>query len=48
MLIKAIRVNTMSKLTFADLKKFTSLIKDAFPGVETKDIVYEKLTNTIK
>jgi len=39
-LIKAIRVNTMSKLTFVDTKKFTGLLKDIFPGIKVEDIIY--------
>ena len=37
-LIKAVRVNTLSKLTFADTSKFLSLIGDVFPGVQSSDI----------
>lgn len=37
-LIKAVRVNTLSKLTFADTSKFLALIGDVFPGVESSDI----------
>lgn len=37
-LIKAVRVNTLSKLTFADTGKFLALIGDVFPGVESSDI----------
>jgi dynein heavy chain 2 len=40
LLIKAIRINTFSKLTFTDMRKFKSLLNDIFPGVESKDIVY--------
>lgn len=43
LLIKAIRINTMSKLTFADSKKFEGLLTDMFPGINVEDIVYEDL-----
>lgn len=38
----------MSKLTFADTKKFASLVNDVFPGTKSEDIVYEKLTEAVK
>ena len=31
LLIKAIRINTLPKLTYTDLTKFISLIEDVFP-----------------
>lgn len=37
-LIKAIRVNTLSKLTYSDTNKFLALIGDVFPGVNSSDI----------
>lgn len=37
-LIKAVRVNTLSKLTFGDTSKFLALIGDVFPGVHSSDI----------
>ena len=48
MLIKAIRINTMSKLTYADTNRFTSLLGDVFQGIASTDIVYAKLTKAIK
>ena len=47
LLIKAIRINTMSKLTYTDSRKFTGLCDDLFPGVEIEDIIYESLTKAI-
>jgi dynein heavy chain 2 len=41
LLIKALRINTLSKLTFVDMNKFVVLIKDVFPGISVKDIVYQ-------
>ena len=46
-LIKAIRINTMSKLTFGDSKKFEFLLNDMFPGIRVEDIVYEDLEKAI-
>jgi len=47
LLIKAIRVNTMSKLTFADTKKFEQLMANVFMGVSVEDVKYEDLTKSI-
>lgn len=38
LLIKAVRINTLSKLTFADATRFLALIGDVFPGVESADV----------
>lgn len=38
LLIKAVRVNTLSKLTFGDATRFLALIGDVFPGVESADV----------
>ena len=43
LLIKAVRMNTMSKLTFADARRFHNLCVDLFPGVTVKDIEYAEL-----
>ena len=37
LLIKAVRMNTMSKLTFADAQRFQNLCVDLFPGVTVKN-----------
>jgi dynein heavy chain 2 len=37
-LIKAVRVNTLSKLTFVDAQRFLALISDVFPGVTSEDM----------
>ena len=47
-MIKALRINTISKLTFTDMLKFNVLVKDVFPGTEIKDIIYEKISGAIK
>ncbi len=47
-LIKAVRVNTLSKLTYADTSKFLALIGDVFPGVKSADISGGELEEKIK
>ena len=48
LLIKAIRINTLSKLTFADSNKFLGLLGDMFPGIKSEDIIYEVVQEAIK
>ena len=43
LLIKAVKINTMSKLTFADAQRFQDLCVDLFPGVTVKDMEYAEL-----
>jgi dynein heavy chain 2, cytosolic len=47
LLIKSIRINTLSKLIYADSHKFLGLLEDMFPGIESEDILYEELTKAI-
>ena len=47
-LIKAIRINTLSKLTFADSNKFLGLMNDMFPDIVSEDIAYEEVANAIR
>jgi len=47
-LIKAIRINTMSKLTYSDVNKFEALLRDVFPGIECLDIQYPELAKAIE
>lgn len=39
LLIKAVRVNTLSKLTYDDTRQFLALIGDVFPGAKSSDIL---------
>ena len=39
-LIKAIRVNTLSKLTFDDAVRFLALLGDVFPGIRSEGAVH--------
>ncbi|CAL1541204.1 unnamed protein product [Lymnaea stagnalis] len=48
LVVQALRINTLSKLTFADSSRFDALVKDVFPGVEFKDIEYETLGAAFK
>ena len=43
LVVQALRINTLSKLTFSDSARFDGLVQDVFPGVEFKDIEYETL-----
>ncbi|XQJ30746.1 dynein heavy chain, putative [Leishmania guyanensis] len=47
-IIKSLRVNTLSKLTFDDAVLFNSLLSDIFPGVPVLEIHYEKLRPAIE
>ena len=46
-LIKAIRVNTISKMTYEDAIKYESLQSDMFPGITSADIDYEDLSAAV-
>ncbi|NWH43496.1 DYHC2 protein, partial [Fregata magnificens] len=48
MVVQALRVNTMSKLTFADCTRFDALVKDVFPGIDFKDVEYAELTTALE
>ncbi|KFP28061.1 Cytoplasmic dynein 2 heavy chain 1, partial [Colius striatus] len=48
MVVQALRLNTMSKLTFADCARFDALVKDVFPGIDFKDVEYAELTTALK
>lgn len=42
--VQALHLNTTSKLTFADCTRFDELVKDVFPGTDSKDVEYAELT----
>ena len=48
LVVQALRLNTLSKLTFADSKRFDSLVRDVFPGVSFKDLEYLELEAALK
>lgn len=47
-MVQALRLNTMSKLTFADSSRFDALVRDVFPGVDFKDVEYETLSAALE
>ncbi|OWF37256.1 Cytoplasmic dynein 2 heavy chain 1 [Mizuhopecten yessoensis] len=48
LVVQALRINTLSKLTFSDSSRFNALVSDVFPGIEFKDIEYEELAQAIR
>ena len=48
LVVQALRVNTLSKLTFADSKRFDSLVRDIFPGVDFKGVEYPELAEALR
>ncbi|RXM28913.1 Cytoplasmic dynein 2 heavy chain 1 [Acipenser ruthenus] len=46
--VQALRLNTMSKLTFTDCSRFDALVRDVFPGVDFKDVEYKELTTALQ
>ncbi|XP_052794024.1 cytoplasmic dynein 2 heavy chain 1-like isoform X3 [Mya arenaria] len=48
LVVQALRINTISKLTFSDSIRFDALVRDVFPGIEFKDIEYETLAEAIR
>ncbi|KAJ8798091.1 hypothetical protein J1605_001582 [Eschrichtius robustus] len=46
--VQALRLNTMSKFTFADCTRFDALIKDVFPGIDFKEVEYDELNAALK
>lgn len=48
LLLKAVRMNTLSKLTFSDNRRFQDLCQDLFPGVNVKDIEYKELEAVVR
>ncbi|KPI88248.1 putative dynein heavy chain [Leptomonas seymouri] len=47
-IIKSLRVNTLSKLTFDDAVLFNTLLSDIFPGVPVLEIAYAELRPAIE
>lgn len=46
--VKALRLNTLSKLTAEDCVKFDSLVQDMFPGVKFESNVDEQLALALR
>ncbi|XP_028320044.1 cytoplasmic dynein 2 heavy chain 1 isoform X2 [Gouania willdenowi] len=48
LVVQALRMNTMSKLTFADSSRFDSLVKDVFSGVSFTNVEDQLLTQALE
>ena len=48
LVVQAVRVNTLSKLTFSDSKRFDALVKDTFPGVDFRGVEYAELAAALR
>nr|XP_023648221.1 cytoplasmic dynein 2 heavy chain 1 isoform X1 [Paramormyrops kingsleyae]XP_023648222.1 cytoplasmic dynein 2 heavy chain 1 isoform X1 [Paramormyrops kingsleyae] len=46
--VQALRLNTLSKLTFADSVRFDALVRDVFPGVDFRDVDHEALSAALQ
>ncbi|GET89825.1 dynein heavy chain, putative [Leishmania tarentolae] len=43
LVVQSLNINTISKLTFDDARVFQGLLRDIFPGVESRDVTYKEL-----
>lgn len=43
LVLQALRLNTLSKLTFSDSARFDALLRSVFPGVDFNEVRYEEL-----
>lgn len=48
LVVQALRLNTMSKLTFADCSRFDALVKDVFSGVNFSDVEDQTLMHALE
>ena len=48
LVVQALRLNTLSKLTFADSKRFDALVGDVFTNIPFKDVVYRELDAALR
>ncbi|XP_029699181.1 cytoplasmic dynein 2 heavy chain 1 isoform X3 [Takifugu rubripes] len=48
LVVQALRLNTMSKLTFADTSRFDALVKDVFSGVHLTNLVDQRLVHALE
>ncbi|OUC49685.1 ATPase family protein [Trichinella nativa] len=46
--VHALRINTQSKLTYSDSIIFEDIIRDAFPGVKSKEIQRDELKDSVE
>ena len=47
-MVQALRLNTLSKLTFSDSKRFDSLVRDVFRGIPFHDVEYQDLEAALR
>ncbi|KAI9102585.1 dynein heavy chain and region D6 of dynein motor-domain-containing protein [Phlyctochytrium arcticum] len=47
-MVKALRVNTLSKLTFADSQRFEGLMNDVFPNIPLEEVSYQALEQAVR
>lgn len=47
-MVQALRLNTMSKLTFADISRFDALVRDVFSGVIFTDVEDQILMHALE
>lgn len=47
-MVQALRLNTMSKLTFADTSRFDALVKDVFSGVNFTNLDDQILVHALE
>ncbi|XP_053095782.1 cytoplasmic dynein 2 heavy chain 1 isoform X3 [Pangasianodon hypophthalmus] len=47
LVVQALRLNTLSKLTFSDSARFDALLRDVFPAVDFNEVHYEELKNAL-
>ena len=48
LVVQAVRLNTLPKLTFADSKRFDALIRDIIPDVPFTDVQYPSLEAALR
>ncbi|XP_068612804.1 cytoplasmic dynein 2 heavy chain 1 isoform X2 [Brachionichthys hirsutus] len=48
LVVQALRLNTMSKLTFSDCSRFDALVRDVFSGVNFTDVEDQILTHALE
>ena len=48
LVIGALRINTLSKLTYTDSIRFNGLVEDVFPGIKAEDLEYAELEKCIR
>ena len=46
-MVQALRLNTMSKLTFSDSSRFDALVRDVFSGVNFTDVEDQSLMQAL-